>query len=109
MSCAKIGSSAVADEKNVAKKSRSIVDRMSGERNTNRSPSSAAWKDTSSRDPDADGGRAGTSRINSSATITNENEIAFATYTQPTPDAAISMPPSDGPTTDEVWNMIVLR
>ena len=42
MSCAKIGSSAVADEKNVAKKSSSIVDRMSGDRNTNRSPSSAA-------------------------------------------------------------------
>jgi hypothetical protein len=29
MSCAKIGSSAIADEKNVAKKSSSIVDRMS--------------------------------------------------------------------------------
>jgi hypothetical protein len=42
MSCAKIGSNAVADEKNVAKKSSSIVDRMSGDRKTNRSPWSAA-------------------------------------------------------------------
>src|SRR6267142_5369831 len=58
MSCAKIGSSAVADEKNVAKKSSSIVDRMSGERNTNRRPSSAACSETSSRDPAADGSRA---------------------------------------------------
>ena len=32
----------VADEKNVAKKSRSIVDRMSGARKTKRRPSSAA-------------------------------------------------------------------
>ena len=31
MSCAKIGSSATADEKNVAKKSSSIVERMIGE------------------------------------------------------------------------------
>ena len=85
MSCAKIGSSAVADEKNVAKKSSSIVDRMSGERNTNRSPSIAACSDTSSRDPVSDVGCAGTSRIISSATITKPNEIALATYTQPTP------------------------
>ena len=41
--------------------------------------------------------------------MTKPNEIAFATYTQPTPDAAISTPPSEGPTTDAVWNMIVLR
>ena len=51
MSCAKIGSSAVADEKNVAKKSSSIVERMSGERNTNCSPSSAARSETSASDP----------------------------------------------------------
>src|SRR5438874_1618587 len=102
MSCAKIGSSAVADEKKVAKKSSSIVDRINGDRNTKRSPSSAACSDTSSRDPDSDGWRAGTSRINNSAMITNENEIALTTYTHPTPDAAMRMPPSDGPTTDAV-------
>ncbi len=78
MSCAKIGRSAVADEKNVAKKSRSMVDRMSGERNTKRRPSSAACHDTSSRDPASDGDRAGTSRISSSARITNENVTALA-------------------------------
>ena len=109
MSCAKIGSSAVADEKNVAKKSSSIVDRISGERKTNRSPSIAACSDTSSRLPDSDVGCAGTSRIISSATMTNANERALATYTQPTPVDAISSPPSDGPTTDAVWNMIVFR
>ena len=37
-----MGSSAVADEKKVAKKSSSIVERMSGARKTKRSPSSAA-------------------------------------------------------------------
>ncbi len=79
MSCAKIGSSAVADEKKVAKKSSSMVERISGDRKTNRSPSSAAWSDTSSRDPASDGERGGTSRIISSATMTKPNEIAFAT------------------------------
>jgi hypothetical protein len=79
MSCAKIGSSAVADEKNVAKKSSSIVDRISGERKTKRSPSIAACSETSSRDPDGDSGCAGTSRIISSAAMTNENETALAT------------------------------
>src|SRR6478672_5075625 len=108
-SCAKIGSSAVADEKNVAKKSSSIVDRISGDLKTKRRPSSAACSDTSSLTPGADGWRAGTSRIINSATMTKANEIALATYTQPTPAAAIRIPPSDGPTTDAVWNMIVLR
>ena len=78
MSCAKIGRSAVADEKNVAKKSSSMVDRISGERKTKRSPSSAACSDTSSREPASDGARAGTSRIISSATITNMNDMALA-------------------------------
>ena len=78
MSCAKIGSSAVADEKKVAKKSSSIVDRISGWRNTNRSPSSAACHDTSSRDPSCDGSRSGTSRIITSATITNPNDTALS-------------------------------
>ncbi len=35
--------------------------------------------------------------------------MALATYTQPTPLDAIISPPSDGPTTEAVWNMIVLR
>src|SRR4029453_2034946 len=109
MSCAKIGSSAVADEKNVAKKSSSIVDRISGDLKTNRRPSIAAYSDTSSLAPGAEGWRAGTSRIINSATMTKANEIALATYTQPTPAAAIRIPPSDGPTTDAVWNMIVFR
>src|SRR5258707_15718652 len=100
MSCAKIGSSAVADEKNVAKKSSSIVDRMSGDRKTKRRPSSAACHDTSSREPASEGARAGTLRIISSATMTNENETALATYTQPTLVAAMSRPPSDGPATE---------
>ena len=42
MSCAKIGSSAVADEKNVAKKSSSIVERMIGDENTKPKPSRTA-------------------------------------------------------------------
>ena len=41
-SCANIGSSAVADEKNVAKKSSSIVERMIGDENTNPRPSRTA-------------------------------------------------------------------
>src|ERR1700730_833252 len=102
MSWAKIGSNAVADEKNVAKKSRSIVDRINGDLKTKRSPSSAACSDTSSLDPDEDDALAGRSRIISSATITKEKETAFATYTQPTPAAARRMPPSDGPTTEAV-------
>src|SRR5256885_7609377 len=102
MSCAKIGSSAVADEKKVAKKSRSIVERIKGDRKTKRRPSSAACSDTSFLDPTSDGCLAGTSRIINSATMTKENEIALATYTHPTPAAAIRMPPSDGPTIDAV-------
>ena len=79
MSCAKIGSSAVADEKNVAKKSSSIVDRISGERKTNRSPSSAAAATRRPSCPASDGWRAGTSRIINSATMTNTNETALTT------------------------------
>jgi len=65
MSCAKIGSSAVADEKNVAKKSSSIVERISGDRKTKRNPSSAAFHDTASMDAGCSG--RGTSRISSAA------------------------------------------
>src|SRR2546422_11776679 len=109
MSCAKIGSSAVADAKNVAKKSSNIVDRMIGERNTKRSPSSAACHDTSSRDPASEGARLGRSRIITSATMTNTNDTALTAYAHPTPAVAISRPPIDGPTTEAVWDMIVLR
>src|SRR5438309_4119524 len=88
MSCAKIGSSAVADEKNVAKKSSSIVERISGDRKTKRSPSSAASHEIASFDVDS-GGRAGTPRISSSATMTAANETALNTYAQPTFAAVI--------------------
>src|ERR1700687_959 len=44
ISCAKIGRSAVADEKNVAKKSSSIVDLISGDRKPKRRPSRAPGK-----------------------------------------------------------------
>src|SRR6266850_7285962 len=98
MSWAKIGRSAVADEKNVAKKSRSIVERMSGDRKTKRSPSSAACHDTSSFDVDVSG-RLGTPRIISRATITDVNDTALMTYAHPTLLDAMTMPPSAGPST----------
>src|ERR1043165_7062614 len=85
MSCAKIGSSAVADEKNVAKKSRSIVDRMSGERNTKRNPSTAARHEIASCATGCSG-RPGASRIISSATMTARNDTALKTYAHPTLD-----------------------
>src|SRR5881409_267655 len=87
MSCAKIGSSAVADEKNVAKKSRSIVERISGDRKTNRSPSSAARHDSASCDVGCSG-RPGASRIRRSATITAANDTALKTYAHPTLEEA---------------------
>src|SRR5437667_2316504 len=102
MSCAKIGSRAVAEEKNVAKKSSSIVDRMSGWLKTNLRPSAAACQDTSSREPPSDGWRFGTSRIIKSATMTKANDKALTTYAEPTPRDAISRPPNDGPATDAV-------
>ena len=106
MSCAKIGSSAVAEAKNVAKKSSSMVERMSGAPNTNWSPSSAERSSTLAAVPSA---RSGRSRMASSAAITHRNETALAAYAQPTPQNPITSPPSAGPTTDAVWNMIVLR
>src|SRR5215204_4757191 len=63
----------------------------------------------SSLEPASDFGRSGSSRIISSATTTKANEIALAMYAQPTWVDAISKPPSDGPATDAVWNMIVFR
>ena len=97
MSCAKIGSSAVADEKNVAKKSSSIVERMIGAANTNRSPSRTACQLTSGT---CAASRGGMSLIIASAAITHPNDTALMAYTHPTPSVAITMPPSDGPATD---------
>ena len=80
------GNSAVADEKNVAKKSSSIVDRMSGDVKTNFNPSMAARSDTSSAGASASrSGRPLTPRISNSARMTQPNDSAFTTYTQPTP------------------------
>ena len=46
----------------------------------------------------------------SRATITNPNESALAMYTQPTPPVvAIRMPARDGPATDAVCIIVVLR
>ena len=53
--------------------------------------------------------RFGTSRIASSAAITNRNDTAFSTYAQPTPAYPITRPPSAGPSTEAAWNMMVLR
>src|SRR5512147_2314566 len=98
MSCAKIGSSAVADEKNVAKKSRSIVERIRGDRNTKRNPSTAARHEIASCEGGCSG-RPGALRIISSATITAPNDMALKTYAHPTLEDAITMPPSAGPST----------
>ena len=85
MSCANIGRSAVADEKNVAKKSTSIVPRIIGEVKTKRRPSFAAASENSSRrdTPGFRGGR-GMGGIISSATRTALKEMALNTYAQPT-------------------------
>jgi len=74
MSCAKIGSKAVADEKNVAKKSSSIVERMIGFANTNRNPSRMARRLISAG---TETSRVGTLRIIKSAAITHPNETAL--------------------------------
>ena len=74
MSCAKMGSSAVADEKNVAKKSSSIVERMIGFANTKRSPSRIASRLTS---VGRLASRTGASRIIRSAAMTQPNEAAL--------------------------------
>src|SRR5206468_2441889 len=97
-----IGSKAVADEKKVAKKSSSMVDRIRGEPNTNRRPSRAAAMDTSLAGSRLWRLRSDPSRIIQSATSTNPNDTALQTYAHATPDAAMTMPPSAGPTTDAV-------
>src|SRR5688572_13090029 len=98
-SWAKIGRSAVADAKNVAKKSSSIVERMTGDEKTNPSPSRTArtLMSLASR-----ASRDGTARIIRSAAITHRNVTAFTAYTQPTPRVAITSPPTEGPTTDAI-------
>src|SRR5690348_4419643 len=100
MSCAKIGSSAVADEKNVAKKSSSIVDRIMGERKTKRSPWRAAFNDISLLECSVERSVFGTSRIIASATITTRNDSALMMYAQPTFATAMIKPAAAGPQTD---------
>ena len=110
MSCAKIGSSAVADEKNVAKKSSSIVDRISGERKTNRSPSSAACSDTSSRDAGF-GRRARRHVAHHQQRDDDEAERDRVGDVDPADAGARRSAGRRAPgrRTDAVWNMIVLR
>ena len=109
MSCAKIGSSAVADAKNVAKKSSSIVERIIGERKTKRRPSRAALIDISSPAWPLPRSVFGTLRIIDSATTTTRNEIALKTYAHPTLVSAMSTPPSAGPPTCATCTITVLR
>ena len=73
---------------------------MSGDRNTNRTPSMAALTERSSREPPVDTLLAGTSRIISKATMTKTNDIALKTYAPATLVAAITNPAAAGPTTD---------
>src|SRR5688572_4974669 len=97
MSCAKIGSSAVADEKKVAKKSSSMVERMIGDENTKPNPSRTA---RTLKSAILSMLLAGTSRIIRTATITQTNVNAFTAYTHSTPSVAMMMPPILGPATD---------
>ena len=99
MSCAKIGSSAVADEKNVAKKSSNMVERIMGDEKTNRSPSPAAWRLIF---PLSLSNGLATPRMRSSATITTTNENALTTYTHFTPAVATTTPASEGPATEAI-------
>src|SRR4029450_6208793 len=105
-SCAKIGSRAVAEEKKVAKKSSSIVERMIGDENTNPSPSRTARTLTPAA---ASALRAGTSRIINSAAMTQTNVSALTAYTHDTPRIAMTTPPMAGPATDAIWNMIEFK
>src|ERR1041385_9350824 len=82
MSCAKIGSSAVAEAKKVATKSSSMVERTMGCANTNRRPSRAAAQVTCEAGAPAACGRA---RMTSSAAITIRKETAFTAYTHAMP------------------------
>ena len=72
----------MADAKNVAKKSSSIVERMSGVENTNRSPSSPAARLTLRFEPSA---RPEIPRIASTAPITKRNDAALHAYGQSLP------------------------
>src|SRR5688572_30070409 len=106
MSCAKIGSRAVADEKNVAKKSSSIVERIIGEEKTKPKPSRTA---RTLKSLVSSALRVGTSRIMRSATITHTNVSALTAYTHSTPSVAMMTPPIAGPATDATWTMIAFR
>src|ERR1043166_6089010 len=105
MSCAKIGSSAVAEAKKVATKSSSMVERTMGCANTNRRPSRAAAQVTCEAGAPAACGRA---RMTSSAAITIRKETAFTAYTHAMPGPAITRPARVGPATEANWNTSVL-
>jgi len=75
MSWAKIGRSAVADEKNVAKKSSNMVERINGCEKTKRKPSIAAFTLSS---PRSCTGASITSRIRRIAAMTARNETALS-------------------------------
>src|SRR6185436_17849877 len=74
--------------------------------NTNRRPSRAAAQLIC---PAFAGSTFGRERMARRAAITETNDTALITYTQPIPSVAITIPASDGPTIDDAWNMIVLR
>ena len=97
------GSSAVAEQKNVARPSRSIVARRSGVPKTNRTPSPSARRLTAPRRPapPAAGRASGGSPRWSSGT-----RRAFSAYTVATPEVASVMPARAGPTTEAVWKRI---
>src|SRR5438046_3676029 len=101
MSCAKMGSNAVADAKNVAAKSSSMVERTIGCANTNWRPSRAAVQVIREAEAVACLGRA---RMTSRAAMTMRKETALMAYTQGMPGPAITRPASVGPATEANWN-----
>src|SRR5205823_13602022 len=105
MSCAKIGSSAVAEAKNVATKSSNMVERTIGCANTNRRPSRAAAQVIRVAGAVACPGRAG---MTSRAAVTLGKGTALMVYTQGMPGAEITRLASVGPATDANWNVRAL-
>ena len=97
-----IGISVLAEAKNVAKKSRIMVDRMSGFFRIKRTPSAMAGKLTTPFRgtlvfP------CSTGPIRNKARMTARKEMALMTYTYESPPAAIISPLRAGPTIDPVW------
>src|SRR6185503_5398302 len=105
-----------ADVEDVLKKSSSIVDRMRGDRNTKRSPSSAAATLKSLRrlggiDACSVGicSRRFSTLIARSAPITTRYDTALPAYAHATPAPAITTPPRAGPMTDATCTIDVFR